>query len=168
MAAGRFRCRLTALRRRKPPQRAHSGLDSALVWTRERVWTRNMNFADEAAFADEDEADEVEETTDATAAEVARLQAEVDRWQKKVSELADASEARAALFADADEDGSGLEDRLGLEAAVDAMSAAQSAMQQRVGRMSSGSSASKGATGSGGKAPPMMVMRPMTGPTKGK
>jgi hypothetical protein len=93
MAAGRFRYRLTALRRRKPPQRAHSGLDSALVWTRERVWTRNMNFADEAAFADEDEADEVEETTDATAAEVARLQAEVDRWQKKVSELADASDA---------------------------------------------------------------------------
>ena len=127
-----------------------------------------------AAFADEDEADEVEETEDATAAEVARLQAEVDRWQKKVSELADASDAegltraRDALFADADEDGSGLEDRLGLEAAVDAMSAAQSAMQQRVGRMSSGSSASKGATGSGGKAPPMMVMRPMTGPTKGK
>ena len=127
-----------------------------------------------AAFADEDEADEVEETEDATAAEVARLQAEVDRWQKKVSELADASDAQAlvsardALFADADEDGSGLEDRLGLEAAVEAMSAAQSAMQQRVGRMSSGSSASKGATGSRSKAPPMMVMRPMTGPTKGK
>jgi hypothetical protein len=50
MAAGRFRCRLTALRRRKPPQRAHSGLDSALVWIREPVWTRNSDEAENSEF----------------------------------------------------------------------------------------------------------------------
>ena len=104
-------------------------------------------------------------------AEIARLQAEVDRWQQKVAELADAGDVkslermRASLFGDADSDSPGRSSMgADIDVAVDAMSAAQAAMQQRLGKLSErqGSEAAKSAGSN--KAPPMLVMRPMSGP----
>ena len=125
----------------------------------------------QAAFADEDDSADEEIDEEALHAEIVRLQAEVDRWQQKVAELADAGDAnslermRASLFGNADSDSPG-RSSMGaqLDVAVDAMSAAQAAMQQRLGKLSElqGKEATK-SVGSN-KAPPMLVMRPMSGP----
>ena len=125
----------------------------------------------QAAFADEDDSADEEIDEEAVQAEIARLQAEVDRWQQKVAELADAGDVkslermRASLFGDADSDSPG-RSSMGsdIDVAVDAMSAAQAAMQQRLGKLSErqGSEAAKSAGSN--KAPPMLVMRPMSGP----
>jgi hypothetical protein len=100
-----------------------------------------------------------EEDEEAAAAELARLEAEVVRWQREVKELADAkdgllpgvAEARQELFADAEEE---------LKGAEGAKEVAQIAMQRRLGKLD------KSTPGGKSKAPPMMVMRPMTGPPK--
>jgi hypothetical protein len=74
-----------------------------------------------------------EEDEEAAAAELARLEAEVVRWQREVKELADAkdgllpgvAEARQELFADAEEE---------LKGAEGAKEVAQIAMQRRFGQ----------------------------------
>lgn len=82
-------------------------------------------------MSEEDEGEDEE----AAAAELARLEAEVVRWQREVKDLADAKDgllpgvaaAREELFADAEEE---------LKEAEGAKEAAQIAMQRRLGKLS--------------------------------